>query len=127
MSSEVFPTRWPPTGTNNSLTPYVVPDSVRKVPLSRTATVQAANGSEYRVNRMTGRFRYEFNLNGLDSTTLGTVRDFYAARQGAFDSFYLEDPDTKSLVLVRFDQDELEFTQAAPGLWATSIRCVSLI
>lgn len=126
MSSAVFPTRQAPAGSDNSLTPFLVPESIVKVPVNRVTTQEVEAGLEYRVAR-SARYRYRFDLNGLDSTAVGVLRDFWIARNGSYDTFYLEDPDVRNLRLVRFDMEEIPLEQMSTQLWRASISCLSIV
>ncbi len=125
MSSAILPTR--SGGSDNSLTKFVVPESVSKTPLYRSVVQSADSSAEYRAQRGTLRHLYGLELNALDATARDTLYNFFVARGGRWDSFQYEDPWTGSLVQVRFDQDELEFTPLLGSHWHVSISMIQVV
>lgn len=112
---------------DNSLSRFVVPESVKKTPVYRTIVQGVDSAQEYRIPRGSVRYRYTMELNGLDSTARDTVDTFFATHGGRWDKFQLEDPWTKALTYVRFDQDELDFEPLVGDLWHVALSFISVI
>lgn len=106
-------------------------------PAYKTLIATSASGKESRVALRPGAvwtitLAYEVLRAGDEETELQTLVAFFKARQGAFDSFLLNDPDNVTglgvQIRVRFKNDETEFGRFLKDLWeAKKVELVTVL
>lgn len=94
-------------------------------PVARTVVQTAPSGAEYRVARqVVPRWRGGFDLK-LTVSDLTTFLDFWTARLGPLDSFLYTDPRGVQR-RVRFDDDEPDLMEEAPGMWSVRVNLITV-
>lgn len=95
---------------------------VTKTPFFTTTVQAASSGRELRASRQSAvRYRYTFEAEGLlvaPTNQVQALLDHFEAHRGRWDSFLMTDPYDGVQRRVRFDQDDLEFTRVASGIWS---------
>lgn len=105
---------------------------IRRTPVYDTSIGASVSGKETRTAwQAAARIRFELTFEALRETALTgdemqSLLNFFTARQGRFDTFYFTDPKGGGQVTVRFDQDELEFTQQIVGWWEGTVKLITV-
>lgn len=104
--------------------------NAKRTRIDATKIGTSSSGKETRaVLQSTPRYRYvvelEFVRTYANGNEVDTLMNFIAARQGAYDTFFLPDPYTGANVLVRFENDEQTIEQLYSGIW--SVKSLNLI
>jgi hypothetical protein len=82
--------------------PDINPDyGLKIIPMFDTSIISLGGRKEQRIaHDSTVRYKFELSFSAIDPTDKNTIRDFFIARKGSFESF-----DWTTVYTVRFDMD----------------------
>jgi len=102
---------------------YVFDESIQ----NRTLVSEFENGTEQRRNVWNApRRKWRLVFRNRSTSDFETVRDFYIAQKGAYDSFTWTNPNDNVEYTVRFVEDTLQFSRSAYGIYSFDFEIVEV-